>query len=211
MPPASPKWAAWCPARSPPFFLGHKAVDDLRIQLEYRQESLRGLSRPSPVLEWLLRDGTAMNPPLEPRSAAERRLVTLLSQSLRFRRAQCYANAQQAVLLASGLGAMVAGHTLQYCEGFAHLPMLAPFAHGWCLLNSRLWDPSLDHVGISIRYLGVAIPSHFIRENVARRRTYAPVLHLHLNGVGAAAVERTGRVGSAVDPRPDLAGAASRM
>jgi hypothetical protein len=117
-----------------------------------------------------------MDTPLDPWTEGERRLLTLLSRSLRFRKAQCYANAQQAVLLGSHLDVAGAGHTLEYWEGFAHLPMPAPFAHGWCVLNGRAWDPSLDHLDIAVRYLGVPIPPSFVREALAARRTYAPVL-----------------------------------
>lgn len=189
-------------------------MDELRAHLERRRTTLSSLSRPSPVLEALLAHGTTMEFPAHPWSEAERRLSALIARLVRFRRAQCYANAQQAVLLASQLGPGAARHTLEYWEGFAYLPMPAPFAHGWCVLNGRVWDPSLEHLGNSgaIRYLGMRIPSSYINEAMMDRRTYAPLLHQwlrRLNGVDRAPVEPTGRGLSPLRARGGLAGAPS--
>lgn len=191
-------------------------MDELRRHLERRRTILRSLFDPSPVLESLLAHGTAMETPTQPWTEAERRLSALIARLVRFRPAQCYANAQQAVLLASRLGSVAARHTLEYWEGFAYLPVPAPFAHGWCVLNGRVWDLSMEHLGhnIGIGYLGMRIPSSYIKEAMIDRRTYAPLLHQwlrRLNGVDHAPVEPTGCGLSSLRARGGLAGAPSRV
>lgn len=194
-------------------------IQTIRSHLERRLDSLRGLADQERVrhstLQYLLRDGIEMRSPMNGWSQAEGRLIELVSRSSQFRRGQCFGNAQRAALLAAELGAASAGHIVVYCEGYAYLPMPAPFSHGWCLLNGRVWDPTLEHLRIPARYLGTPIPLSFVRAVALERGRFGPILHrwqAHLRpGNPPATVERTTRVATAVGQGGGLAGAGARI
>lgn len=191
----------------------------IRSHLERRLDSLSGLADQERVchsaLQSLLRDGVEMVGPFHRWSQAEARLIELISRSIEFRRGRCYGNAQRAVLLAAELGAPAAGHILAYCEGYAHLPMPAPFSHGWCLLNGRVWDPTLEHHRAPARYLGIPIPLSFVHDVASGRRRFGPILHRWLESFGRGyyptGVEHTSRVGPVVGQGGSLAGAGARI
>ena len=88
----------------------------IRTQLERRLDSLTHLAHKRGrlsqedillhgTLATLVQDGTEMYLPRAGWSAAERRLIQLLSRATKLRFGQCYANAQRAVLIASELDA----------------------------------------------------------------------------------------------------------
>jgi hypothetical protein len=194
-------------------------IQTIRSHLERRLDSLRGLADQERVrhstLQSVLRDGVEMGSPANRWSQVEGRLIELVSRSIQFRRGQCFGNAQRAALLAAELGAASAGHTVAYCEGYAYLPMPAPFSHGWCLLNGRVWDPTLEHLRIPARYLGIPIPLSFVHAVASERGRFGPILHRwqehHRRGNPPATVERTRRVGSPVGQGGGLAGAGARL
>lgn len=167
-------------------------MTSLRAQLEGRLFRLRrsdprlpGVTRATHLLGWLLGAGVEMTTAAEPWSAGERRFIALLTRAVPFRPGRCFANAQRAVLLAPSLGAPAAGHRLRYWEGYALLSSLPPFTHAWCVLNGRLWDPSVTPPGLPVRYLGTPIPEEFLSRAVPDRRTYGAVLpHWHRRLVG---------------------------
>ncbi|MGH2435597.1 MAG: hypothetical protein ACRDFA_01235, partial [bacterium] len=134
---------------------------------------------------------------------------------LQFQRGQCFGNSQRAALLAGELGAASAGHALMYCEGYAYLPIPAPFSHGWCLLNGWVWDPTLGHLAASAKYLGLPIPLSFVSVAALQRDRFGPILHRWHAYAGRGdlppTVERTMGVGSAVREGGSLAGAGARL
>jgi len=194
-------------------------IQTIRSHLERRLDSLKRLADQERVhhstLQSLLRDGIEMESPVNDWSYAERRLIELISRSIQFRRGQCFGNAQRAALLAAQLGAASATHTILYCEGYAHLPMPAPFSHGWCLLNGRVWDPTLEHLQVPARYLGIPIPLSFVHAVASKRGRFGPILHRWQarlwRGNLPATVERPTGVGSVVGQGGGLAGAGARI
>lgn len=108
-------------------------------------------------------------------SAGERRLIRLVERRLHAPWGHCFSSAQRAALLASELGP--GPHELLYCEGFACAPGLAvPFAHAWCLLNGQVWDPTPQFRGVRMEYFGQEIPTPRLRQAVAHRRAWGPVM-----------------------------------
>ncbi len=146
-------------------------------------------------------------------SPAERRLIRMLSGAIRIRRSQCYANAQRLLLAAAQL-AVPMGHELAYGEGYARLSHFAtPFAHAWCLVNGRVWDPTLEGLGVAVEYLGFMLPATFVHLTLRRRGRLGPMLAFWsaAAGAGQAGLERCLRVGSALHPRRALAGSPARV
>lgn len=155
-------------------------VDCLRRRPRADSGDLRGHGYAySSVAEWVLQHGQEM-----PRGAGlwakpELDILCELFERVQLRQGYCFANAQRVVLASIALSRLEPDKNLSYCEGYAWIEgQRAPFAHGWCLLNQRVWDPSLDgHPRREIDYFGTTFPTAYLVPRVFQRGEFGPLVN----------------------------------
>ncbi len=126
----------------------------------------------SSVAEWFATHGEEMPAGAGTWTADEVTTIKNLSGRVRLRNGHCFANAQRAVFAAIASSRLELDEDLAYAEGYAWIAgHPAPFAHGWCVLNGKVWDPSLDEVTAKrVSYFGNIPHEVSCRANFPRRQ-----------------------------------------
>jgi hypothetical protein len=133
----------------------------------------------SSVAEWFADHGTDMPAGAGTWTADEIAIIEDLSGRVRLRKGHCFANAQRVLMAAVATSRLVPDEDVAYCEGYAWVAgQSAPFAHGWCTLNGKVWDPSLDEdTERRVTYFGIPLPTKYIVERIFRRGEFGPLVN----------------------------------
>jgi len=169
--------------------LTHK-TNDIRQYLQNRVERLARVTTDSEdlrkqgyayssVAEWFANHGREMPSGAGTWTADEVAIIKNLTQRVRLRNSHCFANAQKVVFAAVASSRLDLDEELAYAEGYAWIAgQPAPFAHGWCVLNGKVWDPSLGEVTARrVTYFGNTFPTKYLVERIFHGGKFGPLVN----------------------------------
>ncbi|MGH2426344.1 MAG: hypothetical protein ACRDF1_08700 [bacterium] len=133
----------------------------------------------SSVAEWFATHGEEMPAGAGTWTSDEVTTIKNLSERVRLRNGHCFANAQRAVFAAIASSRLELDEDLAYAEGYAWIAgHPAPFAHGWCVLNGKVWDPSLVEVTAKrVSYFGNTFPTKYLVERIFHGGNFGPLVN----------------------------------
>jgi len=165
-------------------------INDIRQYLQSRVERLARITTDSEdlrkqgyayssVAEWFANHGREMATGAGTWTADEVATIKNLTQRVRLRNSHCFVNAQKVVFAAVASSRLELDEDLAYAEGYAWIAgQPAPFAHGWCVLNGKVWDPSLDEVTARrFTYFGNTFPTKYLVERIFHGGKFGPLVN----------------------------------